>query len=93
MESSCVIADTRLYLIGTRKLAITRIYNEKITVSSTAECDNSGTKRSIEKRRFERTRLYGYTFDLSMESAVESMEYDRSDEYLESTFEPEPAVF
>ena len=33
------------------------------------------------------------TFDLSMEPAVEFMEYDRSDEYLESTIEPEPAVF
>ena len=74
----CVIADTGLYSIGTRKLAITRIDNEKITVSSTAECNKSGTKRSIK-----RTRSYGDTFDLSMEPAVEFMEYDRSDEYLE----------
>ena len=50
-------------------------------------------KRSIERRRFERTRSYGDTFDLSMEPTVEFMEYDRSDEYLEPTIEPEPAVF
>ena len=67
--------------------------HEKNTVLSTAECDNSGTKRSIEKRSFERTRSYGDIFDLSMEPAVEFMEYDRPDEYLESTVEPEPAVF
>ena len=70
------------------KLAITRIDHEKITVSRTAKCNKSGTKRSIK-----RTRSYVDTFDLSMEPAVEFMEYDRSDEYLESTVEPEPAVF
>ena len=76
-----------------RKLAITRTDHEKSIVSSTAECCNSGTKRSIERRRYERTRPYGDTFDLSMEPAVEFMEHDRSDEFLESTIEPEPAVF
>ena len=41
----------------------------------------------------QRKRSYGDTFDLSMEPAVEFLEFDRSDEYLESTIEPEPAVF
>ena len=31
-----------------------------------------------------RTRSYGYTFNLSMEPAIEFMQYDRSDEFLES---------
>ena len=60
----------------------------KNTVSSTAEYGNSGTKRNIERRKFERTRSYGYTFNLSMEPAIEFMEYDRSDEFLESIIEP-----
>ena len=52
---------------------------------------NSGTKRNIERRKFERTRTYGYTFNLSMEPVIEFMDYDRSDEFLESIIEPESA--
>ena len=39
------------------------------------------------------TRSHGYTFNLSMESAIEFMECDRSDEFLESIVEPESTVF
>ena len=57
-----------------------------------AECGNSGTKRNIERWKFERTRSYGYTFNLSMVPATEFMEYDRTDEFLESVIEPESTV-
>ena len=45
-------------------------------------------ERNIERRKLERTRSCGYTFNLSMEPAIEFMEFDRTDK---SIIEPESA--